>query len=100
MTFTARVLTEADGTVTASGDQLDDSDLPAGDVVVDVEFSSLNYNDGLLLKGMARLVRTYPHVPGIDLAGRVASSTDPRFTPGDAVLCTGWRVGENRCGGF
>ena len=100
MTFTALVLTETDGAVTAAVDQVDDAALPAGDVVVDVEWSSLNYKDGLILKGMARLVRTYPHVPGIDLAGRVARSTDPRFSPGDAVLCTGWRVGENRWGGF
>jgi acrylyl-CoA reductase (NADPH) len=100
MTFPAFVLTERDGGVAGAVEQLDDDALPAGDVVVDVEWSSLNYKDGLILKGMARLVRTYPHVPGIDLAGTVATSTDPRFAPGDTVLCTGWRVGENRWGGY
>jgi acrylyl-CoA reductase (NADPH) len=98
--FDALVLTESDRVVTAAVQSLDDDALPAGDVTVDVEYSSLNYKDALIIRNKARLVKNYPHVPGIDLAGRVTASSDPRFTPGDRVICTGWRVGELHWGGF
>src|SRR5262249_5879506 len=65
-----------------------------------VEYSTLNYKDGLILKGLGRLVRKYPHVPGVDFAGRVSVSTTPEYKPGDSVLLTGWRVGELQWGGF
>lgn len=98
--FKALVLREAEGKVSAKIERLPETALPDGDVMVDVEYSNLNYKDGLILKGLGRLVRKYPHVPGIDFAGRVSVSTTPEFKPGDAVLLTGWRVGEVQWGGF
>ena len=74
--------------------------LPQGDVTVAVEFSTLNYKDGLCIGPGGGLVRTYPHVPGIDFAGRVEASSDPRYAVGDKVVCTGWRVGEAYWGGY
>lgn len=74
--------------------------LPAGDVLVRVSHSSLNYKDGMVLEGVGGLVRNYPHVPGIDFAGTVEQSEDPRYKPGDPVVLTGWRVGEHHWGGF
>ena len=80
---------------------LDDSALPAGDVTVAVEYSTLNYKDGLCLSGTGGgLVRAWPHVPGIDFAGTVEASTDARYAPGDRVVLTGWRVGEVHWGGY
>jgi acrylyl-CoA reductase (NADPH) len=98
--FDALVLTESDGAVTPAIQSLDDATLPEGDVTVAVEWSSLNYKDGLVIRNKARLVRNYPHVPGIDLAGTVTASESPGFAPGDRVICTGWRVGETHWGGF
>ena len=74
--------------------------LPSDDVTVAVEHSTLNYKDGLILQGLGRLVRQYPHVPGIDFAGRVLSSDNPAWREGDPVLLTGWRVGEAHWGGY
>src|SRR5579864_5657859 len=98
--FRALVLHESDGKVTPRIEHVTEDDLPPGEVTVDVEYSTLNYKDGLILKGLGRLVRKYPHVPGIDFAGRVSLSTTPEYKPGDAVLVTGWRVGEVQWGGF
>ena len=98
--FRALVLREADGKVSTQIERLPETALPDGEVSVDVEYSTLNYKDGLILKGLGRLVRKYPHVPGIDFAGRVSVSTTPEYKPGDAVLLTGWRVGEAQWGGF
>ena len=67
--FRALLLDQSADGITADVVELDDDRLPDGDVTVDVEWSSLNYKDGLILKGLGRLVRDYPHVPGIDLAG-------------------------------
>jgi acrylyl-CoA reductase (NADPH) len=100
MVFKALVLEQNDDAVTASVSELDDDRLPAGDVTVDVEHSSLNYKDGMILQGIGRLVRDYPHVPGVDLAGTVAASDDARFAVGDRVALTGWRVGETHWGGY
>ncbi|MFV0258020.1 MAG: alcohol dehydrogenase catalytic domain-containing protein, partial [Acidimicrobiales bacterium] len=100
MTFTALVLDRGDDAITANLAQLDDDQLPAGDVTIDVEWSSLNYKDGLILLGQGRLVRDYPHVPGIDLAGVVTASDDDRYQPGDRVVVTGWRMGEIHWGGY
>ena len=76
-------------------------DLPAdGDVLVAVEYSTVNYKDGLCLAGKGGLVRTYPHIPGIDFAGEVVESKDARYAPGDKVVLTGWRVGEIWWGGY
>jgi len=98
--FRALVLREADGKVSGQIERLPDTALPDGEVTVDVEYSTLNYKDGLILKGLGRLVRKYPHVPGVDFAGRVSYSTSPEYKTDDAVLLTGWRVGELQWGGF
>lgn len=71
-----------------------------GDVLVAVEYSTVNYKDGLCLGGKGGLVRSYPHIPGIDFAGEVVESKDPRYSPRDKVLLTGWRVGEIWWGGY
>ena len=97
--FKALLLEEADGKVTASIQELEDERLPEGDVTVKVEHSTLNYKDGMVIKGIGRLVRTYPHVPGIDFAGTVEESGHADFKPGDPVVLTGWRVGEMHWGG-
>jgi acrylyl-CoA reductase (NADPH) len=100
MSFRA-LLTEKteDGTV-SSVQSLDDARLPEGDVTVDIEWAGLNYKDGLCLTGQGGLVRTYPHIAGIDFAGRVRDSGDFRYRVGDAVVLTGWRVGEAHWGGY
>ena len=91
---------DAEGAISAAVQDVDDARLPVGNVTVAVEYSTLNYKDGLCLGPGGGLVRTYPHVPGIDFAGRVEVSDDPRFAPGDPVVLTGWRVGEVRWGGY
>lgn len=90
---------EAGATHAAVQDLAEDR-LPAGDVTVAVEFSTLNYKDGLCIGPGGGMVRSYPHVPGIDFAGTVESSDDPRYRPGDRVVLTGWRVGETWWGGY
>src|SRR5690242_19353250 len=98
--FTALVLHETDGKVEPRIERVNEAALPAGDVTVAVEYSTLNYKDGLILNGLGRLVRKYPHVGGIDFAGTVEQSGSPDFKPGDKVVLTGWRVGEVQWGGF
>ncbi|MEE9544150.1 MAG: MDR family oxidoreductase [Rhodospirillales bacterium] len=98
--FTAIVLDETDGKVNASIKTLDDDALPVGDVTVAVSYSTLNYKDGMILNGLGGMVRSYPHVPGIDFAGRVSASESAEFKPGDEVILTGWRVGEIHWGGY
>ena len=88
------------GDVAQSIQEIGEDRLPEADVLVDVAYSTVNYKDGLCLNGKGGLVRSYPHVPGIDFAGTVAESADARFKPGDAVLLTGWRVGEAWWGGY
>jgi len=80
--------------------RVDESDLPDGDVTVRVSWSSLNYKDGLAVTGKGRVVRSFPMVCGVDLAGVVEASDSPDFAPGDRVLVTGWGLGEERFGGF
>jgi acrylyl-CoA reductase (NADPH) len=98
--FTALVLHEESGKVTPRIERVDESALPPGDVTVAVEYSTLNYKDGMVLSGLGRLVRKYPHVPGVDFAGAVERSDSPHFKPGDKVVLTGWRVGEAQWGGY
>ncbi len=102
MTFKALVVDKAkDGTVTHSVKTLDEARLPAGgEVTVAVEYSTVNYKDGMCLNGLGGLVREFPHVPGIDFAGTVESSDDDRYASGDPVVLTGWRVGEVWWGGY
>ena len=98
--FPALVLSEEDGKVTSALRELALDDLPDGDVTVRVTHSGLNYKDGMVVKGIGRLVRNYPHVPGIDFAGIVELSDSESYKPGDPVLLTGWRVGEAHWGGY
>ncbi|MCZ4271542.1 MDR family oxidoreductase [Maritalea porphyrae] len=101
MTFNAMVVRKDDeGKTSAKIEQLEIDQLPEGDVTVAVEYSTLNYKDGLCLGPGGGLVRNYPHVPGIDFAGTVETSSDDRYKPGDKVVLTGWNVGENWWGGY
>ncbi|KZB57459.1 MDR family oxidoreductase [Thalassospira xiamenensis] len=98
--FRGLVLTQQDKTVQAGFQDIAIEDLPEGEVLVRVDWSTLNYKDGMVLNGLGRLVRQYPHVPGVDFAGEVISSDDPRYATGDQVILTGWRVGEAHWGGY
>ena len=80
--------------------QLDEAVLPEGDVTVQVEWSTLNYKDGLAITGKSPVVRRFPMVPGIDFAGTVTASTNPAWKVGDPVILNGWGVGETHCGGL
>ncbi|EEE38676.1 oxidoreductase, zinc-binding dehydrogenase family [Rhodobacteraceae bacterium KLH11] len=92
---------EESGLASAAVKQITQEALPDGDVTVAVEYSTVNYKDGLCMspKG-GGLVRNYPHVPGVDYAGTVEQSSDARYKPGDKVVLTGWRVGEAHWGGY
>ncbi|WOP16600.1 MDR family oxidoreductase [Ottowia sp. SB7-C50] len=99
--FKALLLTKSDdGKTQAALTSLDDAQLPPGEVLVQVSHSTLNYKDGLAITGKAPVVRTWPMVPGIDLAGTVIESSDARYRAGDAVLLNGWGVGETHWGGL
>ena len=89
-----------DGKTSAAVQELSLDQLPDGDVTVAVEYSTVNYKDGLCVGPGGGLVRNYPHVPGIDFAGTVEASDDARYKPGDKVVLTGWRVGEAYWGGY
>ncbi len=89
-----------DGKTSASVQEIDENRLPEGDVTVAVEYSTLNYKDGLCIGPGGGVVRTYPHIPGVDFAGTVEASDDSRYSPGDKVILTGWRVGEVHWGGY
>jgi len=90
-----------DNSVSASLQEIEADRLPDdGEVDIAVEYSTINYKDGLCLNGLGRLVRTYPHVPGVDLAGTVTASRDDRFAAGDRVVMNGFRSGEIRWGGY
>ena len=98
--FTALVLKQNEvGKVTSRIQTLDNNTLPEGDVTVSIKYSALNYKDGLIIQGLGRLVRDYPHVSGIDFAGVIEQSESPDYKPGDEVVLTGWRVGEAHWGG-
>jgi acrylyl-CoA reductase (NADPH) len=84
----------------ASLKKLDESQLPAGDVTVRIEYSTLNYKDALAITGKGPVVRHFPMVPGIDLAGTVEESSNPSYKSGDKVLLNGWGVGETHWGGL
>ena len=91
---------EESGKTAAQVRQIAVDDLPEAEVLVAVEYSTVNYKDGLCIGPGGGLVRKYPHVPGIDFAGTVEESRDDRYKPGDKVVLTGWRVGEAHWGGF
>lgn len=98
--FQALVLEKENDNQTASLKTLEPKDLPDGDVLVRITYSSLNYKDALAVTGRGRVVRTFPMVPGIDLAGTVEESNSPDFQAGDAVVVTGWGIGERYWGGY
>ena len=98
--FKAIVINKDDKGYRAELGQLEESALPAGDVHVRVQYSTLNYKDGLAITGKGPVVRSFPMVPGIDFAGEVLESTSPEFKVGDAVLLNGWGVGEGHWGGL
>ncbi len=91
---------EESGKTSAAVEEIGIDDLPRAEVTVAVEYSTVNYKDGLCIGPGGGLVRSYPHVPGIDFAGTVEASDDPRYSPGDKVVLTGWRVGEAHWGGY
>ena len=101
MTFNALVVEKDDeGKTSASVQSVSDDRLPEGNVTVAVEYSTVNYKDGLCIGPGGGLVKDYPHVPGVDLSGTVEASDDARYKAGDKVVLTGWRVGEVHWGGY
>jgi acrylyl-CoA reductase (NADPH) len=99
-TFKALRIDKADKGTTASITQFDEAELMDGDVTVAVEWSTLNYKDGLALTGKAPVVRRFPMIAGIDFAGTVAQSTNPAWKAGDKVVCNGWGMGETHLGAY
>jgi acrylyl-CoA reductase (NADPH) len=98
--FNALVVEQVEGKTVAGFRTLTQADLPDGDVTVAIEYSSLNYKDGLAVTGRGKVVRKFPMVPGIDFAGTVIHSSNPAYKPGDKVVLTGWGVGETHWGGY
>ncbi|WP_312074483.1 MDR family oxidoreductase [Atlantibacter sp.] len=96
----ALILDQQDGKTISAVKTIDENQLPQGNVTVDIDWSSLNYKDALAITGKGKIIRQFPMVPGIDFAGRVRHSEDPRFHAGQAVLLTGWGVGETHWGGL
>jgi acrylyl-CoA reductase (NADPH) len=99
-TFKAIRVDKADKGTTVALTQFDEADLMEGDVTLAVEWSALNYKDGLAVTGNAPVVRRFPMIAGIDLAGTVEQSSHPQWKPGDKVICTGWGMGETHLGAY
>ena len=99
-TFKAIRIDKADKGTSAALAQFDEAELMEGDVTVAVEWSTLNYKDGLALTGKAPVVRRFPMIAGIDFAGTVEQSSHPKWKPGDKVICTGWGMGETHLGAY
>jgi acrylyl-CoA reductase (NADPH) len=99
-TFKAIRIDKADKGTTAALTRFDEADLMEGDVTVRVEWSTLNYKDGLAVTGKAPVVRRFPMIAGIDFAGTVEHSTHPEWKPGDKVICDGWGMGETHLGAY
>lgn len=98
--FSAIVIDKKDGQQSAALQTVTENDLPEGDVSVDVAYSTLNFKDGLAITGASPIVRSYPMVPGIDLAGTVTESRHPGWKTGDKVVLNGWGAGEAHWGGL
>src|SRR5438552_6961668 len=98
--FTALLLTQQNKQTVATFERMELGQLPPGDVTVPVEYSSLNFKDALAVTGRGAIVKKWPLVPGIDLAGVVEHSDDPAWRPGDRVVVNGWGLGETHWGGF
>jgi acrylyl-CoA reductase (NADPH) len=99
-TFKAIRIDKADKATAAALTQFDEAELMEGDVTVRVEWSALNYKDGLALTGKAPVVRRFPMIAGVDLAGTVEQSSHPQWKAGDKVICTGWGMGETHLGAY
>jgi len=99
-TFKAIRIDKADKGTAAALTQFDEAELMEGDVTVRVEWSALNYKDGLALTGKAPVVRRFPMIAGVDLAGTVEQSSHPQWKAGDKVICTGWGMGETHLGAY
>lgn len=99
-TFKALVIDKTDAGQSVGLREFDEADLMDGDVTVRVSHSTLNYKDGLALTGKAPVVRRFPMIPGVDLAGTVEASSNPAFKPGDAVVLNGWGLGETHLGAY
>ena len=99
-TFKALVINQDGENFTREVKSLEKKFLKHGDVLVKVEYSGLNYKDALILKNGARLVKEFPHIPGIDFSGKVVESKNENFKEGDEIILTGWRVGEIYYGGY
>src|SRR5580658_8284719 len=99
-TFKAIVVDKGEAGQTVRLTDFDDNNLMDGDVTVRVEYSTVNYKDGLAITGKAPVVRRFPMIPGIDLAGTVEASTHPDWKPGDQVILNGWGVGETHLGAY
>ncbi len=98
--FKGILITKTDAAQTAQVTELDEAQLPEGDVTVRVEYSTVNYKDGLAITGKGPVVRKFPMVPGIDLAGTVEASSDPEWKAGARVVLDGWGIGEAHWGGL
>jgi acrylyl-CoA reductase (NADPH) len=98
--FRGILITKDDAGYRAQLQQIDESVLPEGDVTVKVEWSTLNYKDGLAITGKSPVVRRFPMIPGIDFAGMVTATSNPAWQVGDQVVLNGWGVGETHCGGL
>jgi acrylyl-CoA reductase (NADPH) len=99
-TFKAVFAEQIDGKPHVSIQQIDRANLPAGDVLVRVQYSDLNYKDGLAVTGRPGVIRKYPMIPGVDLAGVVEESSSPDWKPGDEVVVTGFGLSETAWGGY
>ena len=98
--FKALMLAQQDKRTIATFTELEDADLPDGDVTVRIDYSSLNYKDALAITGRGAIIKRWPLVPGIDLAGQVEHSTSAEWKPGDRVVVNGWGIGESHWGGM
>ena len=98
--FKAIVIRKSDGGQTAALSDFDESDLMEGDVTFRVEWSTVNYKDGLAITGKAPVVRRFPMIAGIDAAGTVETSSHPEWKAGDKVILNGWGCGETHLGGY
>lgn len=98
--FKALVIDMSENQVSSTIKELSERELPPGDVTIKSSYSTLNYKDGMILGGIGKLVSSYPHVPGVDVAGTVVDSSDKRFEPGDEVIVGGHRFGEVHWGGY
>src|SRR6202020_3260541 len=98
--FKAIVIDKSDAGQTVALSDFDDSNLMDGDVTVRIEYSTVNYKDGLAVTGKAPVVRRFPMIAGVDFAGTVASSSHPAWQPGDKVILNGWGLGETHLGAY